>query len=91
MANKRIVNITFQVHSQISQNWAEIPIIYVLEKVPEDKNIEELLHALSVALNFSTIRTTHLFLSDPVTSKTAARYTGIYYQAKPTFYNKPKK
>lgn len=90
MAKKRIVNIVFQSGTSANYVWAEAPILYVLEDVFEDKNIDDLLHALSVVTNFSTLRITHLFLSDPVTSKTVARYTGTYYQAKGTFYNKPK-
>jgi hypothetical protein len=91
MASKRIVNIVFQAHSLTSNTWDEAPIVYVLEEVPEDKNIEDILHVLSVALNFKEIRTSRLFLCDPVTSKTACRYSGGYYIARQTFYNKPRK
>lgn len=91
---KRQVNITFQVHSDallFSNKWEEAPIVYVLENVPVDKDIAEICHVISVLNNFATVRTTKLFLTDPVTSKTVCRNNGGYYQAKPTFYNQPKK
>jgi hypothetical protein len=88
---KRQVNITFQVHDETSERWEDAPIVYVLENVPVDKDIEELCHVISVLNNFATVRTTRLFLSDPVTSKVACRNNGGYYQGKETFYNKPKK
>lgn len=93
MTNKRRVNITFQVHSLInfSGKWNEAPIVYVLEDVPVDTDISEICNVISVLNNFATVRSACLYLSDPVTSKVACRYSGVYYQAKPTFYNKPKK
>jgi hypothetical protein len=90
MNSKRIVNITFQI-AVFDYPWDEAPIVYVLEHVPENKDIEELKHCISVINNFATVRITHLYLSDPVTRKVACRYSAEYYQALPTFYNKPKK
>jgi hypothetical protein len=78
---RRMVNITFQVQDEQSNSWEEAPIVYVLENVPADKNIEELLHCISVVKGYVTVRTARLFLNDPITSKQACKYNGGYYQA----------
>jgi hypothetical protein len=85
-----MVNITFQVHSSSALIWPEEPIIYVLENVPEDKDIEDILHAISVVLNFKEVRTARLFLNDPITVRNACKVHGEFYMARQTFYNKPR-
>ena len=78
---KRRVNISFQVHTENSKSWEEAPIVYVLENVPADKNIEELLHCVSVIKDYATVRTTRLSLDAPITSIEACKYNGGYYSA----------
>jgi hypothetical protein len=89
--SKRKVNIIIQAREYEDQPWEIAPIVYVIEDVQEDKDIDNILHAISVSKNFATLRVTNLFLTDPVDSVTACRYKATYYHAQSTFYNKPKK
>jgi patatin-like phospholipase/acyl hydrolase len=75
----RKVNIVFQVFT--SKKWAKTPIVYVLRKVPIDKNIKDIMHCISIMNDYKVVRATRLYLNEKLTPEVAAKSKGEFYFA----------
>lgn len=72
---KRYVNIVFQVSKEESANWKQVPIVYVLKKVPEDFNIERIEECIAHICG-GVVRSANLYLNEEITSENAFKAKG---------------